>query len=208
MGYSYIALGGMVPLKSHEIMSVLEAVSEKRKPQTRLHLFGVTRLDHVREFASHGVVSFDSTSPLRQAFKDDRDNYYTPDRTYVAIRVPQVDVNPKMKIKVLSGEVNQGDAFRLETKCLKALDEFDRGRHRREDVLQVLHEYQQLFGAERKSNSAAYEELLKEKPWKKCPCAICSELGIHVVIFRGAERNRRRGFHNLFVTYETLKTKL
>jgi hypothetical protein len=208
MGYSYIALGGMVPLKSHEIMSVLEAVSEKRKPQTRLHLFGVTRLDHVREFASHGVVSFDSTSPLRQAFKDDRDNYYAPDRTYVAIRVPQVDVNPKMKIKVLSGEVNQGDAFRLETKCLKALDEFDRGRHRREDLLQVLHEYQQLFGAERKSNSAAYEELLKEKPWKKCPCAICRELGIHVVIFRGAERNRRRGFHNLFVTYETLKTKL
>lgn len=208
MGYSYIALGGMVPLKSHEIMTVLEAVSEKRKPQTRLHLFGVTRLDHVREFASHGVVSFDSTSPLRQAFKDDRDNYYAPDRTYVAIRVPQVDVNPKMKIKVLSGEVNQGDAFRLETKCLKALDEFDRGRHRREDLLQVLHEYQQLFGAERKSNSAAYEELLKEKPWKKCPCAICRELGIHVVIFRGAERNRRRGFHNLFVTYETLKTKI
>lgn len=208
MGYSYIALGGMVPLKSHEIMSVLEAVSEKRKPQTRLHLFGVTRLDHVRQFASHGVVSFDSTSPLRQAFKDDRDNYYSSDRTYVAIRVPQVDVNPKMKIKVLSGEVNQGDAFRLETKCLKALDEFDRGRHRREDLLQVLHEYQQLFGAERKSNSAAYEELLKEKPWKKCPCAICRELGIHVVIFRGAERNRRRGFHNLFVTYETLKTKL
>lgn len=120
MGYSYIALGGMVPLKSHEIMSVLEAVSEKRKPQTRLHLFGVTRLDHVRQFASHGVVSFDSTSPLRQAFKDDRDNYYSSDRTYVAIRVPQVDVNPKMKIKVLSGEVNQGDAFRLETKCLKA----------------------------------------------------------------------------------------
>lgn len=208
MGYGYIALGGMVPLKSHEIMSVLEAVSEKRRPQTRLHLFGVTRLDHVREFASHGVVSFDSTSPLRQAFKDDRDNYYAPDRTFVAIRIPQVDVNPKMKIKVLSGEVNQGDAFRLESRCLKALEDFDRGKHRREDVLQVLHEYQQLFGAERKSNSAAYEELLKEKPWKKCPCAICRELGIHVVIFRGAERNRRRGFHNLFVTYQTLQTKL
>lgn len=208
MGYTYVALGGMVPLKSHEIMSVLEAVSEKRRPHTRLHLFGVTRLDHVREFASHGVVSFDSTSPLRQAFKDDRDNYYVHDRTYVAIRVPQVDVNPKMKIKVLSGEVNQGDAFRLEARCLNALADFDRGKHRREDLLQVLHEYQQLFGAERKSNSAAYEELLREKPWKKCPCDICRELGIHVVIFRGAERNRRRGFHNLFVTYETLKTKL
>ena len=208
MGYSYIALGGMVPLKSHEILNVLGAVSEKRRPQTRLHLFGVTRLDHIREFASHGVVSFDSTSPLRQAFKDDRDNYYTPDRTYTAIRVPQVDVNPKMKIKVLSGEVNQGEAFRLEARCMKALEEFDRGKYRRDDVLQLLHDYQQMFGAERKSNSAAYEELLREKPWKKCACAICHELGIHVVIFRGAERNRRRGFHNLFVTYETLKSKL
>lgn len=208
MGYSYIALGGLVPLKSHEILNVLEGVSEKRRPQTRLHLFGVTRLDHIREFASHGVVSFDSTSPLRQAFKDDRDNYYTPDRTYVAIRVPQVDVNPKMKIKVLSGEVDQGQAFRLETECMKALEDFDRGKHRRDDVLQLLHDYQQMFGADRKSNGAVYEELLREKPWKKCPCAICQELGIHVVVFRGAERNRRRGFHNLFVTYEKLRSKL
>ncbi|MFN9292697.1 MAG: tRNA-guanine transglycosylase DpdA, partial [Planctomyces sp.] len=61
MGYSYIALGGMVPLKSPEILAVLEAVSEKRKPETRLHLFGVTRLDHITQFASHGVISFDST---------------------------------------------------------------------------------------------------------------------------------------------------
>ena len=208
MGYSYIALGGMVPLKSHEILSVLESVSEKRRPETRLHLFGVTRLDHVKEFSKHGVISFDSTSPLRQAFKDDRDNYYTPERTYVAIRVPQVDVNPKMKIKVLSGEVNQGDAFRLERQCLGALSEFDRGRFKRDELIRLLHEYQQLFGAEKKSHSAAYEDLLRDKPWKKCPCAICRELGIQVVVFRGAERNRRRGFHNLFVTYKTLQTKM
>jgi hemerythrin-like domain-containing protein len=38
-----------------------------------------------------------------------------------------------------------------------------------------------------------------------CPCVICRQLGIHVVIFRGAERNRRRGFHNLFVTYTKLR---
>ena len=36
------------------------------------------------EFRRLGVVSFDSTSPLRQAFKDDKDNYYTMDRTYCA----------------------------------------------------------------------------------------------------------------------------
>jgi len=205
MGYSYIALGGMVPLKSPEILAVLEAVSEKRKPETRLHLFGVTRLDHITQFASHGVISFDSTSPLRQAFKDDKDNYYAEDRTYVAIRVPQVDVNPAMKNKVLSGEVNQGEAFRLERACLDALQQFDKGRFRRPELLKLLNEYQQMFGVDRRNNMAAYEQLLAEKPWKECPCAVCRDLGINVVIFRGAERNRRRGFHNVYLTYQKLK---
>jgi hypothetical protein len=205
MGYSYIALGGMVPLKSPEILAVLEAVSEKRKPETKLHLFGVTRLDHVVQFAGHGVISFDSTSPLRQAFKDDKDNYYAEDRTYVAIRVPQVDVNPAMKNKVLSGEVNQGDAFRMERQCLEALQQFDKGRFKRAELLKLLHEYQQMFDVDRKNNMAAYEELLTDKPWKSCPCAVCQDLGINVVVFRGAERNRRRGFHNVFVTYRKLQ---
>ena len=205
MGYHYIALGGMVPLKSREILEVLACVKEKLKPETSLHLFGVTRLDHIKRFAELGVVSFDSTSPLRQAFKDDKDNYYGKDRTYVAIRVPQVDVNPKLKIKVLSGEVDQGKAFKLERECLDALRKFDSRKFPRQDLIQLLHEYQQMFGAEKKSNSAAYEELLRDRPWQDCPCNVCKALGINVVIFRGAERNRRRGFHNVYVTYQKLK---
>ena len=205
MGYTYIALGGMVPLRSVDILQVLEAVKEKLKPETRLHLFGVTRLDHVQRFADLGVISFDSTSPLRQAFKDDKDNYYAEDKTYVAIRVPQVDVNPKLKNKVLSGEVDQGKAFKMERECLEALRKFDSRRFPRADLIQLLHDYQQMFGAGSKSQSAAYEDLLKERPWQDCPCNVCKKLGINVVIFRGAERNRRRGFHNLYVTYEKLK---
>jgi len=205
MGYKYIALGGMVPLKSAEILQVLESVKPKLKPDTSLHLFGVTRLDHIKRFAELGVISFDSTSPLRQAFKDDRDNYYGKDRTYVAIRVPQVDVNPKLKNKVMSGEVDQGKAFKLERECLEALRQFDRRRFPRPDLIQLLHDYRQLFGAESKNQSANYEELLKDRPWQDCPCNVCQQLGINVVIFRGAERNRRRGFHNVFVTYQRLK---
>jgi len=37
---------------------------------------------------------------------------------------------------------------------------------------------------------------------------ICRQLGIHIVLFRGAERNRRRGFHNLFVVYRELQETL
>jgi queuine/archaeosine tRNA-ribosyltransferase len=204
MGYQYIALGGMVPLKSYEIMQVLEEISPKLKTTTRLHLFGVTRLDHVARFISHGVVSFDSTSPLRQAFKEDRDNYYAKDRTYVAIRVPQVDINTKLKNRILSGEVNQSEAFRLERECLDALRKFDRRRFPRKDLVQLLAEYQQLFGGMR-NYSAEYDELLRDRPWKDCRCSICQHLGINVVIFRGAERNRRRGFHNIYVTYNKLR---
>ena len=204
MGYKYIALGGLVPLKSNEIVQILEAIHPKLKPSTRLHLFGVTRLDHVKTFSSMGVVSFDSTSPLRQAFKEDRDNYYTPTRTYSAIRVPQVDVNTKLKNRILSGEVSQAEAFRLETACLEGLQLFDRRRIARSKLLATLMEYQELCGAS-KNYAAAYEEVLTDRPWKDCPCNVCGELGINVIIFRGAERNRRRGFHNLYVTYNKLK---
>ena len=96
LGFSYIAMGGMVPLKTHEILACLERVNQSRHPDTRLHLLGITRCEQVREFARFGAASFDSTSPLRQAFKDLKDNYWTLDRTYSAIRVPQVQANPSL----------------------------------------------------------------------------------------------------------------
>src|SRR5437762_9062097 len=40
------------------------------------------------------------------------------------------------------------------------------------------------------------------RSWKSCDCDICKRIGIHVILFRGAERNRRRGFHNIFVFYK------
>ncbi|MEC1071403.1 tRNA-guanine transglycosylase DpdA [Priestia megaterium] len=50
-----------------------------------------------------------------------------------------------------------------------------------------------------------YYELLTDQPWKKCPCSICKNVGVEVIIFRGNNRNRRRGFHNTFVFYNQLK---
>jgi len=42
----------------------------------------------------------------------------------------------------------------------------------------------------------AYQETLANEPWKRCGCPICEEHGVEVCIFRGNDRNRRRGFHN------------
>jgi hypothetical protein len=44
-----------------------------------------------------------------------------------------------------------------------------------------------------------YREVLEKRPWEKCDCTICREIGIEVIIFRGNNRNRRRGFHNTYI---------
>lgn len=207
MGYRRIAIGGLVPLKTEEIVAILEGVSTIRRPETQFHLFGVTRSDQFAEFQKFGVTSFDSTSPLRQAFKDDRDNYYTAQRTYSAIRVPQVEGNPKLRKRILAGEVKQEEATRLEQSCLRALIKYDNGGIGLPRVLKLLLDYEAVHNGQ-KGYSKEYREILEDRPWKKCRCDICKALGIHVVLFRGAERNRRRGFHNVFVVYQRLRRGL
>ena len=54
----------------------------------------------------------------------------------------------------------------------------------------------------------AYEELLRREPWNECGCRICGEHGIEIAIFRGNNRNRRRGFHNTRRFYDEFERKL
>jgi hypothetical protein len=219
MGYRYVALGGMVPLKTPEILASLEAIADVRKPSTKLHLLGVTRTEAIPRFASYGVASFDSTSPLRQAFKDDSDNYYTLDGAYTAVRIPQVEGNPTLQKLVLSGVVDQGLARRLEKACLSAMRDFEAGKRKVDEVVGLLLEYEELARPHRSKspvskrrqtsdNESAYREVLEAAPWRRCPCEVCRKLGHHVILFRGAERNRRRGFHNLYVFYRRLQREL
>jgi queuine/archaeosine tRNA-ribosyltransferase len=207
IGYRRIGMGGMVPLKSAEILDALRGVNEVRHPDTQLHLFGVTRCNHIASFASFGVTSFDSTSPLRQAFKDDKDNYYTPTRKYAAVRVPQVQGNAKLQQRITAGDVQQNEARRLELACLQAVKDYDQSSTGLEGTLRLLREYEQLYDG-KKDYTAQYRATLADRPWKQCPCEICRKIGVHVVLFRGAERNRRRGFHNLYVTYQRLRDEL
>jgi hypothetical protein len=200
MGYRRIALGGMVPLKSHEILSCLRAIDDIRSPETQLHLLGINRVDSMEQFARHGVTSFDSTSAFRQAFMDDRNNYHTATDSYTAIRVPQVDGNPALKRLILSGSVSQAEAITAERACLRALREFDAKKNSAQDVLATLAAYESLvLGPKKKSYLDFYKRTLNDAPWRTCPCALCKKHGIEIVIFRGSERNKRRGFHNLTV---------
>lgn len=198
IGYNRIALGGMVPLKTPQIIECLAAIDQVRKPATQLHLLGITRVDSMADFAGFGVTSFDSTSALRQAFMDDRNNFHTVDGDFSAIRVPQVEGNSHLKRSILAGVVSQKDAVATERECLRRLRSFDTGITPIRDVLDVLGEYETITKS-KKSYLAAYQRTLEATPWKNCHCRLCEKHGIEIVIFRGTERNKRRGFHNMSV---------
>lgn len=53
-----------------------------------------------------------------------------------------------------------------------------------------------------------YEELLRDSPWHECNCEVCTDIGIDVAIFRGNNRNRRRGFHNTRNFYDQFERDL
>ena len=206
MGYDYIALGGMVPLKTPEIRACLLEIDKVRAPTTRMHLLGVTRTEHIPEFSRLGIASFDSTSPLRQAFKDSRDNYYSDDYKYTALRIPQIEGNPKLQRDISSGKVSQEHARRLEQASLEAMRLFEAGQRTVGQVVDVLLEYERLYDKEsKKDHAAAYTKTLTDAPWRRCPCEVCQTLKHHVILFRGAERNRRRGFHNTWTFYRQLQ---
>lgn len=198
IGYTRIAMGGMVPLKTKDIIATLEAVASELAKETGLHLLGVTRTETMKTFESLGVTSFDSTSPFRQAFKDDHDNYYDLDGTYVAIKVPQVDGNASLKRRIKSGVVDQRAAIVAERRCLSVLREYDRGTVDVDTALEAVGDYIMITDS-KEIRVDDYRRTLEDQPWRHCDCGLCTESGIDIVMFRGSERNKRRGFHNLAV---------
>ena len=204
IGYQRIALGGMVPLKTPAILACLETINEIRKPDTQLHLLGVNRISETRAFSALGVTSFDSSSPMRQAFLDASDNYYTLDRNYTAIRIPQSDANVRLSKKISSGVLNQADVLAAERACMQALNLYGERQLPVEDFIELLSRYDDLHQMSNRVYSR-YKETLEDRPWESCPCSVCEAIGIHVVIFRGAERNKRRGFHNIWITKQRLE---
>ena len=97
MGYDYLAIGGMVPLKSAQIKACLAAIRDAIPANTRLHILGFAKANEIHEFAPFHITSIDTTSPLLRAFKDDKQNYWLTDdggmEYYTAIRVPQAIEN-------------------------------------------------------------------------------------------------------------------
>jgi hypothetical protein len=204
MGYHRIALGGLAPLRTDLILECLEELNGIRRLETQFHLLGIMRTKFFAAFKRYGVTSFDGTSPLREAFKDEKDNYYMPQRAYIAIRVPQAGTSLKLLKKIRTGEIDARLASNLEQTCLTRLDAYDRREASLDSVLEVLQAYERLHAGQL-DRIADYREVLQERPWNDCPCSVCKTLGIRVLLFRTAEHNKRRAFHNLDVFYGRLQ---
>ena len=226
MGYTYIALGGLARSSASTVLNVLKAVMQaideypnRSLNEIRLHLFGVAKLSLINELPKYRVTSIDSASYLRKAWLRSGQNYLGIDgKWYTAIRVPQSH-HPKVQEYVKNNGHSLKDVEAQEQFCLEMLQRHnDIGLSSKEldNLLDVLVDYDNYLlrlgddGQRMRNKSVSrekYRRTLEMKPWENCPCEVCQNLGIHVLIFRGTNRNKRRGFHNTWVFYQILKNE-
>jgi len=209
MGYRSIALGGLVRSSTKEITSVLEEIKPVLKAETRMHLFGIARPEALGRFADFGVTSVDSASHLRRAWLVARDNYFTLEgNRFSAIRIPDVNKSFRAKRSVKEGRASREEVAKFEKHALQSIRAFDKGEMGLEAVLDVVTEYDAMIAEGRGGMREEYRRTLEAKPWRHCPCSICKQWGVEVMIFRGNNRNRRRGFHNTYVFYRLMQQTL
>ena len=216
MGYEYLAIGGLVPLRAEDIHRCIRAIRERISAKTKIHLLGFAKSEEIGNFATYSIASFDSTSPLLRAFKDARSNYYvdTPSglQYYSAVRIPQAIENNKLLRAVKEGKLSQETLLQLESTALRAVRGYDRGDVDLETAVEAVAEYGSLLAPDPSANSVSRQKLaaqirqattrtLQDRPWTLCGCAVCKAISVEVVIFRSSNRNKRRGFHNLEVFY-------
>jgi queuine/archaeosine tRNA-ribosyltransferase len=215
MGYDYLALGGMVPLKSPDIKLCLEAIREVVPASTRLHILGFAKADDIDGFHKFDITSFDTTSPLIRAFKDAKQNYYLPGkdvrlRYFTSIRVPQAIENPRLQRSIKRGIFRAEELVAMESAALNSLRAYDRGEAGLEETLHNVMVYSAPLAEEKPYEDCRtsigmmriaerYRDTLAAKPWQECKCSICEHAAVDVIIFRGSNRNKRRGIHNLAV---------
>ncbi len=214
MGYTYIAIGGLARSNTRDITNVLTAVSGVTAGRAQVHVFGVARATLLPLLIELGVTSADSAAPLRQAWLSAKDNYYTPDGAYAAIRIPVAKEGRGLSGSLVGrSEASFQDLQQAEQEALAAVRAFAERRLGMRETLKRINAYDSMLGArpyesDAQRRSQLYKELLRARPWDRCPCPICRELGVEVAIFRGNNRNRRRGFHNLWVLRRRIEREL
>lgn len=215
-GVQDLAMGGLVRKPTSYIIRLIEELTKElessdKKPN-RIHFFGLARqalFPHFIRLEDLGVeITFDSASFLRRAWLSAQNNYFTRDgKAYSAIRIPQIGKKTGLRGKKRLKEDTDLERLKnLEQQCLSTLRLYDMEEIELESVMSYLRQYDKVLGADRFSYlEQFYIETLRDMPWKNCDCPICKDIGVEVIIFRGNNRNRRRGFHNTYLFYQLFK---
>ena len=212
MGYRYLAFGGLVPRSDNEILEIVEAIHTKittLKCKPWIHLLGIFRPSLQAHFRRLGVNSFDSATYFRKAWLRSGQNYLGSDgKWYAAIRIPPTSDPRTLQRLKLSG-FTESKIQCLEEKALEALRAFDNGEKSLKACLRAIIEYDKLLsrgeGVE-EGLLETYKRTLEDKPWKQCKCQMCQSIGIDVLVFRGLNRNKRRGAHNTLQLFNQIAT--
>jgi hypothetical protein len=209
IGYQRVALGGLAREQSGKIYEILKEISPIIPNENfRLHLFGVARdMRTMKAFHKLGVTSFDSASPLRRAWLGSGHNFHTSSgKHFTAIRIPEVNESTgRVKKLVAEGKGDFPQYRKLEQEALTALRKYEEQKIDLDQALSAILKYDELLGEKREAHEELYRELLLQRPWEECACTICNDVGVDVIIFRGNNRNRRRGFHNTYAYYSQVK---
>ena len=208
-GYRHLAIGGLVPLKDSEIESIVRAViasANELKERPWIHLFGVFRPKLQDVFRELKIDSFDSATYFRKAWLRSDQNYLGTDgEWYAALRVPMTsDGRTRKRLEAVHTDIEQLE--KEEREVLRLLCLYDEDQANIGDVLDAVLSYDQhlLRKSETQSMRQKYRRTLEKRPWRACECPFCKEIGIHTLIFRGANRNKRRGAHNTLMLYGQL----
>ena len=115
-------------------------------------------------------------------------DYYLDNTIYSVARIPQVYGNPSPKVhKILRPFKENQDAkgyekerkrlHKFESKAFKAIHDYSHKKLNLSKTIKALTAYGDQFDGFGKY----YEGIAKtlaDRPWEKCPCPICKEIGI------------------------------
>ena len=205
-GYRHLAVGGLVPQRDKDIERIVKAVmqaAEELPERPWIHLFGIYRPKLQKLFRQLKVDSFDSASYFRKAWLRSDQNYLASDgQWYAALRVPMTS-DGRTRSRLREMDLDPEELELQERRVLRLLSQYDDDQVNADEVLEAIVDYDSYLArsSETESMRAKYKRTLEARPWRSCGCNFCESLGIHMLIFRGANRNKRRGAHNTLMLY-------
>jgi len=211
MGYGFIALGGLVPRSDSEVIGILGAVQRELKKlnwDPWIHLLGIFRPELQQQFRLSGIRSFDSATYFRKAWLRSDQNYLASNgQWYGAIRVPLTS-DARTMVRLRNSGKSLPRIQDMERAALDSLRSFSLGKIDIEECLRTVLRYDRLLSTDaddRDHLKKIYRRTLEDRPWEDCNCNVCREIGINALIFRGLNRNKRRGAHNTLQLFSSLK---